>query len=136
MIPTLPCPMSRAMNWPGKLWPSGKTYPAGKPATGSRFLLWADAEHARNADPEITRSANHQFQPGFTHWGSFAEYVAIGYADINIVRLPDELDYKIAAGLGCRFVTSFRAVVDQGKVSAGQWVGRARMREAWACRPS
>ncbi len=63
-----------------------------------------------------------QFQPGFTHWGSFAEYVAIDYADTNLVRLPDELDFVTAASLGCRFVTSFRAVVDQGQVSAGQWV--------------
>ena len=31
---------------------------------------------------------DHQFQPGFTHWGSFAEYVAIDQADINLVRLP------------------------------------------------
>ncbi len=65
---------------------------------------------------------DHQFQPGFTHWGSFAEYVAIHYADINLVRLPEELDYDITASLGCRFVTSFRGVVDQGRVSAGQWV--------------
>jgi alcohol dehydrogenase len=65
---------------------------------------------------------DHQFQPGFTHWGSFAEYVAIHYADINLVRLADELDYTVAASLGCRFATSFRAVVDQGRVSAGQWV--------------
>ena len=65
---------------------------------------------------------DHQFQPGFTHWGSFAEYVAIDYADINLVRLPEELDFVTAASLGCRFVTSFRAVVDQGQVSAGQWV--------------
>jgi alcohol dehydrogenase len=63
-----------------------------------------------------------QFQPGFTHWGSFAEYVAIDYADGNLVRLPEEIDYVTAASLGCRFVTSFRAVVDQGRVSAGQWV--------------
>ena len=72
-------------------------------------------------------SGNHQvcdqqFQPGFTHWGSFAEYVAINYADINLVRLPDMLDFVTAASLGCRFVTSFRAIVDQGKVSGGQWV--------------
>ncbi len=72
-------------------------------------------------------SGNHQvcdnqFQPGFTHWGSFAEYVAIDYADVNLVRLPEELDFVTAASLGCRFVTSFRAVVDQGQVSAGQWV--------------
>ncbi|MDX2042082.1 MAG: zinc-dependent alcohol dehydrogenase family protein [Acidobacteriota bacterium] len=63
-----------------------------------------------------------QFQPGFTHWGSFAEYVSIHQADTNLVRLPDTLDFPAAASLGCRFVTSFRAVVDQGKTSAGQWV--------------
>ena len=65
---------------------------------------------------------DHQFQPGFTHWGSFAEYVSIHQADINLVGLPESLDFTTAASLGCRFVTSFRAVVDQGKTSAGQWV--------------
>ncbi len=63
-----------------------------------------------------------QFQPGFTHWGSFAEYVSIYKADLNLVTLPESVDFATAASLGCRFVTSFRAVVDQGKVSAGQWV--------------
>jgi alcohol dehydrogenase len=63
-----------------------------------------------------------QFQPGFTHWGSFAQYVSIHKADLNLVALPDTLDFATAASLGCRFVTSFRAVVDQGKTSAGQWV--------------
>jgi alcohol dehydrogenase len=72
-------------------------------------------------------SGNHQvcdnqFQPGFTPWGSFAEFVAIDYADVNLVHLPDEINFVTAASLGCRFVTSFRAIVDQGKVSAGQWV--------------
>jgi alcohol dehydrogenase len=72
-------------------------------------------------------SGNHQicdrqFQPGFTHWGSFAEFVAINYADINLVTVPKEIDFVTAASLGCRFVTSFRAIVAQGKVSAGQWV--------------
>ena len=65
---------------------------------------------------------DHQFQPGFTHWGSFAEYVEVHQADLNLVALPDTLDFATAASLGCRFVTSFRAVVDQGKTSAGQWV--------------
>ena len=65
---------------------------------------------------------DHQFQPGFTHWGSFAEYVALGYADTNLVKLPEEISNVTAATLGCRFVTSFRAVVDQGKVSGGQQV--------------
>jgi len=63
-----------------------------------------------------------QFQPGFTHWGSFAEFVSIHYADVNLVRLPDEMAFETAASLGCRFATSFRAVVDQGQVSEGQWI--------------
>jgi len=72
-------------------------------------------------------SGNHQvcrnqFQPGFTHWGSFAEYVAIDYADTNLVGLPDTIDSVTAASLGCRFATSFRAIVAQGRVSADNWV--------------
>ncbi|HEX7621947.1 MAG TPA: zinc-dependent alcohol dehydrogenase family protein [Anaeromyxobacteraceae bacterium] len=65
---------------------------------------------------------DHQFQPGFTHWGSFAEYVAIRYADGNLVRLPDEMSYVTAASLGCRFATSFRAVVHQGELKGGEWL--------------
>ncbi len=63
-----------------------------------------------------------QFQPGFTAWGAFAEYVAIDYADTNLVHLPDEIDFVTASSLGCRFITSFRAVVHQGKVTGGEWV--------------
>lgn len=70
---------------------------------------------------------DNQFQPGFTAWGGFAEFVAIKYADSNLVLLPDEIDFVTAASLGCRFATSFRAVVDQGKVSPGQWVA------VWGC---
>ncbi|WP_274628772.1 zinc-dependent alcohol dehydrogenase family protein [Arvimicrobium flavum] len=64
----------------------------------------------------------HQFQPGFTAWGSFAEYVAIDHADTNLVALPEDMDVATAASLGCRFVTSFRAIVDQGRVQPGEWV--------------
>jgi alcohol dehydrogenase len=48
--------------------------------------------------------------------------LSIHYADTNLVRLPDALDFPAAASLGCQFVTSFRAVIDQGKTSPGQWV--------------
>ncbi|MFG2976567.1 zinc-binding dehydrogenase [Streptomyces sp. NPDC048331] len=63
-----------------------------------------------------------QTQPGFTHWGSFAEYVALDHADVNLVAVPEELSYATAAGLGCRFATAFRAVVARGRVAAGEWV--------------
>ena len=62
------------------------------------------------------------FQPGFTAWGSFAEYVAIPHADVNLVALPEGLSFVDAASLGCRFITSFRAVVVQGRTAPGEWV--------------
>ena len=65
---------------------------------------------------------DHQSQPGFTHWGSFAEYVALDYADINLVRIPDAIGDITAATLGCRFITAFRAIVAQGQVRGGQYV--------------
>lgn len=61
-----------------------------------------------------------QLQPGFDYWGSFAEYVVLPYAEVNLVRLPDELDFATAAGLGCRFATSFRAVRQVGRVAADE----------------
>ncbi|MEV4759234.1 zinc-dependent alcohol dehydrogenase family protein [Micromonospora sp. NPDC049559] len=64
----------------------------------------------------------HQSQPGFTRWGSFAEYVVVDNAEVNLVPLPDEVDFRVAAALGCRFATAFRAVVAQGRVAAGEWV--------------
>jgi D-arabinose 1-dehydrogenase-like Zn-dependent alcohol dehydrogenase len=63
-----------------------------------------------------------QTQPGFTHWGSFAEYVSVDNADVNLVGIADEMDHRTAAGLGCRFATAFRAVVAQGGVAGGEWV--------------
>ncbi len=61
-----------------------------------------------------------QFQPGFTHWGSFAQYVRIGYADFNVVELPLSFTFEMAASLGCRFSTAFRALVDRLKLSGGE----------------
>ena len=66
-----------------------------------------------------------QQQPGFTHWGSFAEHVALHAADTNLVALPDAIDFATAASLGCRFATAYRALV-----------GRARRRARASGSPS
>jgi alcohol dehydrogenase len=76
---------------------------------------------------EQCAAGNHQVcdcqeQPGFTHWGSFAESVAIAEADVNLIALPDALDFVSAAALGCRFATAYRAVMTQGRVQPGEWV--------------
>ena len=63
-----------------------------------------------------------QTQPGFHHWGSFAELVALDHADVNLVALPDALDAVTAASLGCRFATAYRAVLEVGRVRPGEWV--------------
>ena len=76
-------------------------------------------EFCRAGDQQVCPD---QFQPGFTAWGSFAEYVMLEYAEENLVRLPENLDFLTAASLGCRFATSFRAVAHQARVEQGQWV--------------
>ncbi|WP_345713774.1 alcohol dehydrogenase catalytic domain-containing protein, partial [Kineococcus glutinatus] len=63
-----------------------------------------------------------QRQPGFTHWGSFAELVVLEHADVNLVRLPGSMAPATAAALGCRVATAFRAVLDVGAVRPGEWL--------------
>lgn len=63
-----------------------------------------------------------QQQPGFSHWGSFAELVALHAADTNLVALPEQVDDATAASLGCRFATAYRALVGRAAVREGEWV--------------
>ncbi|KQX73867.1 alcohol dehydrogenase catalytic domain-containing protein [Aeromicrobium sp. Root472D3] len=63
-----------------------------------------------------------QRQPGFTGWGSFADLVAIERAEVNLVRIPSAMSFDVAASLGCRFATAYRAVVLVGRVTDQEWV--------------
>ena len=76
-------------------------------------------EPCRNGDEQVCMD---QFQPGFTAWGSFAEYVSLRYADRNLVRIPEQMTPATAALLGCRFATAYRGVVAQGRIRSGEWV--------------
>ena len=78
--------------------------------------------HCAQCETGNQQVCDNQFQPGFTQWGSFAEFVEIKYAQINLVKLPEIITFEIAASLGCRFITSYRAVVHQGQVNPEQWV--------------
>jgi len=63
-----------------------------------------------------------QQQPGFTHWGSFAEQVVIHAADTNLVAIPEGVSFEAAASLGCRFATAYRALTGRARLASGEWV--------------
>lgn len=63
-----------------------------------------------------------QQQPGFTHDGSFAEFVALHAADTNLVAIPDAVSFEAAAALGCRFATAYRALTARARAQPGEWV--------------
>jgi len=69
-----------------------------------------------------THICDDHVQPGFTYWGAFAERVVAYHADVNLVRLPDAVEFVEGAALGCRFMTAYRGIVGVGGVRAGDWV--------------
>ena len=62
------------------------------------------------------------FQPGFTHWGSFARYCAIAGADTNLAALPGDLSFEHGSILGCRMITAYRALIERARLAAGEWL--------------
>ena len=73
----------------------------------------------RRGDQQV---CDRQLQPGFTQWGSWAELVALPRADVNLVRVPEGVAADVAAGLGCRFGTAYRAIAEVAQVEAGETV--------------
>ena len=63
-----------------------------------------------------------QWQPGFSGPGTYAQFVAIPRADFNAVKLPAEVPFEVAASLGCRFATSYRAIKHVASVTQGESV--------------
>lgn len=96
-----------------------KKFAVGNRVTVPFVCACGNCEQCQTGNHQV---CDHQSQPGFTHWGSFAQYVTIDYADTNLVRLPESVDMHTAASLGCRFVTAFRAIVDQANVQPAQFV--------------
>lgn len=67
-------------------------------------------------------ACNTQDVIGFTIPGAFAEAIAVPRAAMNLVRLPEALPFDIAAGMGCRVTTAWRAIVDRGELQQGEWL--------------
>ncbi|PIV79066.1 MAG: alcohol dehydrogenase [Rhodobacteraceae bacterium CG17_big_fil_post_rev_8_21_14_2_50_63_15] len=96
-----------------------RAFSVGDRVTAPFILGCGTCPDCRAGEPTI---CNHQEVIGFTGWGAFAERLAIPRADFNLVRLPEGMDFAVAAGMGCRVTTSFRAVVDRAKLQPGEWL--------------
>ena len=60
--------------------------------------------------------------PMFHYSGGHGQYAKVSRADVNLVRLPESISFVDAASMGCRFATSWHGLVDQARVTAGEWV--------------
>ena len=98
---------------------SVKNYSVGDRVTVPFVCGCGTCEFCKEGDAQICPT---QTQPGFTGFGSFAEFVAIENADFNLVRIPNELSFAVAAALGCRFATAFRGLVKRAEVKGGERV--------------
>jgi alcohol dehydrogenase len=61
-----------------------------------------------------------QQQPGFTRWGAFAQYTTVPFADTNAVAVPESIADDAAALVGCRVSTSYRGVIERGRLVGGE----------------
>ena len=83
--------------------PGTSRWSAGDPVTAPFCCGCGSCEQCRAGNEQI---CDNYFQPGFTHWGSFAHYCAIPHADTNLAALPDDLSFAHGSILGCRMSLS------------------------------
>lgn len=78
-------------------------------------------EWCRSGNQHICDSG-HLLVPGVSYWGAFGEYVAVRYADVNLVRLPEAISFVDSASMACRYMAAFHGLVDETQVAGGEWV--------------
>ncbi len=76
-------------------------------------------EYCRNGQSNVCLTP---LLPGFSYHGGFGSQVAVPFADLNLVSLPNSIDFVEAASMGCRFMTSWHGIVDRAQVKPGEWV--------------
>jgi alcohol dehydrogenase len=99
--------------------PAVRRWAVGDRVTTPFVLACGHCRPCRRGDGQVCEE---QLQPGFTLWGSFADLVALPRADLNLVRIPDDVSSDVAAALGCRFATAYRAVALVARVEPGEWL--------------
>ncbi|WP_051476640.1 zinc-dependent alcohol dehydrogenase family protein [Arthrobacter sp. Br18] len=99
------------------LGPRVQRFAEGQRVTVPFVCACGQCPECRSGNGQVCRN---QTQPGFTHWGSYAELVALHDADTNLIAVPDDLDSGAAALLGCRFATAYRGLAHQAQLQRGE----------------
>lgn len=97
--------------------PEVRRFRVGQRVTVPFVCACGDCPDCASGNAQVCRN---QTQPGFTHWGSYAELVALHHADVNLIAVPDSLDAGAAALLGCRFATAYRGLAHQAELAPGE----------------
>jgi D-arabinose 1-dehydrogenase-like Zn-dependent alcohol dehydrogenase len=95
------------------------SYAGGERVTTPFVCACGRCPECRSGNAQVCRA---QSQPGFTHWGSYAEKFVLHDAEVNLVPVPPGVDPDAAALLGCRFATAYRGLVQQAAVAPGERV--------------
>lgn len=97
--------------------PDCKSFTVGERVTAPVIFGCGQCASCRVGEQTI---CDDQYVIGFTGNGAFAERVAVPYADANLVRIPEGVTNEVAAALGCRTTTAFRAIVDRAQLRPGE----------------
>jgi len=95
------------------------TIPVGTRVTAPFILGCGNCPDCKTGNGTVCNDAD---VAGFTVQGAFAERIAIAHAAYNLVQLPDDLSYDVAAGMGCRVTTAYRALTDRLDLQRGEWI--------------
>ncbi|MDX1710519.1 MAG: zinc-dependent alcohol dehydrogenase family protein [Rhodovibrionaceae bacterium] len=99
--------------------PDCRRWKAGDRVVAPFIIACGQCPACRSGDPTVCPD---QYVPGFTGWGAFAEFIALPRADFNLERLPEASNPVEAAGMGCRFTTAYRGLVERAGLGPGEWL--------------
>ncbi len=99
--------------------PECREHRVGTRVTAPFILSCGHCPDCRSGAPTVCAN---QATMGFSRWGAYAERMAIPQADFNLVALPGDLEFEVAAGMGCRVTTAWRALTDRARLAPGEWV--------------
>ncbi|RBP67965.1 alcohol dehydrogenase [Brevibacterium sanguinis] len=112
-------PGHELVGWIDSVGPGVTTFSVGQRVTVPFVCGCGSCRWCRSGNAQVCPE---QTQPGFTHFGSWAEQVVIHSADANLVAVPEDLPAANLVGLGCRFATAFHGLRVRAELTPGESV--------------